>query len=101
MIRSRVIGCGSYLPSNVVTNDDLAKRVDTSDAWIRERTGITQRYIAVDGEKDVRSGAGRGARRADRCRHRCRRAGHDHLRHHHARMKAFPPPPRWCSRGWA
>ena len=51
MIRSRVIGCGSYLPSNIVTNDDLAKRVDTSDEWIRERTGIRQRYIAADGEK--------------------------------------------------
>ena len=63
MIRSRVIGCGSYLPSNVVTNDDLAKRVDTSDAWIRERTGIAQRYIAVDGEKtsDLALGAARAA----------------------------------------
>ena len=63
MIRSRVIGCGSYLPSNVVTNDDLAKRVETSDAWIRERTGITQRYIAVDGEKtsDLALGAARAA----------------------------------------
>ena len=63
MIRSRVIGCGSCLPSNVVTNDDLAKRVDTSDAWIRERTGITQRYIAVDGEKtsDLALGAARAA----------------------------------------
>jgi 3-oxoacyl-[acyl-carrier-protein] synthase-3 len=63
MIRSRVIGCGSYLPSNVVTNDDLAQRVDTSDAWIRERTGIAQRYIAVDGEKtsDLALGAARAA----------------------------------------
>lgn len=63
MIRSRVIGCGSCLPSNVVTNDDLAKRVDTSDAWIRERTGITQRYIAADGEKtsDLALGAARAA----------------------------------------
>ena len=63
MIRSRVIGCGSYLPSNIVTNDDLAKKVDTSDAWIRERTGITQRHIAVDGEKtsDLALGAARAA----------------------------------------
>ena len=63
MIRTRVIGCGSYLPSNIVTNDDLAKKVDTSDAWIRERTGITQRYIAVDGEKtsDLALGAARAA----------------------------------------
>lgn len=51
MIRTRVIGCGSALPANIVTNDDLAKKVDTSDEWIRERTGILQRHIAVEGEK--------------------------------------------------
>ena len=63
MIRARVIGSGSYLPANVVTNDDLAKRMDTSDAWIRERTGITQRHIAVEGEKtsDLALGAARAA----------------------------------------
>ena len=63
MIRARVIGCGSFLPSTVVTNDDLAKRIDTSDEWIRERTGIRQRYIAQDGEKtsDLAVGAGRAA----------------------------------------
>jgi len=47
---SRIIGTGSYLPENVLTNDDLAKMVDTSDQWIRERTGIHKRHIAVDGE---------------------------------------------------
>ena len=46
MIHSRIIGTGSYLPPRVVTNDELAKRLDTSDAWIRERTGIRQRHIA-------------------------------------------------------
>ncbi|OAI42826.1 3-oxoacyl-ACP synthase [Rhizomicrobium sp. SCGC AG-212-E05] len=63
MIRARVIGAGSYLPSNIVTNDDLAKRMDTSDAWIRDRTGITQRHIAVEGEKtsDLALGAARAA----------------------------------------
>src|SRR6201991_4068189 len=63
MIRARVIGCGSCLPSNVVTNDDLARKVDTSDAWIRERTGIQQRYIALPGEKtsDLALGAARAA----------------------------------------
>jgi 3-oxoacyl-[acyl-carrier-protein] synthase-3 len=45
---SRVVGWGSYLPANLVTNDDLAKRVDTSDEWITSRTGIKQRYIAAD-----------------------------------------------------
>jgi 3-oxoacyl-[acyl-carrier-protein] synthase-3 len=63
MIRSRVIGCGACLPANVVTNDDLAKRMETSDEWIRERTGIRQRHIAVEGEKtsDLALGAAREA----------------------------------------
>lgn len=50
MLRSRIIGCGSYLPEKVVTNDELAKTVDTSSSWIVERTGITQRHIAAEGE---------------------------------------------------
>jgi len=49
-IRSRIIGTGSHLPDQVVTNADLAKKVDTSDEWIVERTGIRQRYIAKEGE---------------------------------------------------
>jgi 3-oxoacyl-[acyl-carrier-protein] synthase-3 len=63
MIRARVIGSGACLPSNIVTNDDLAKRMDTSDEWIRERTGIRQRHIAVEGEKtsDLALGAARAA----------------------------------------
>jgi 3-oxoacyl-[acyl-carrier-protein] synthase-3 len=51
VIRSKVIGSGAYMPANIVTNEDLAKRVDTSDEWIRERTGIRQRHIVADGEK--------------------------------------------------
>jgi 3-oxoacyl-[acyl-carrier-protein] synthase-3 len=43
---SRIIGTGSYLPERVLTNQDLEKMVDTSDDWIRTRTGITQRHIA-------------------------------------------------------
>jgi 3-oxoacyl-[acyl-carrier-protein] synthase-3 len=46
MIRSRIVGTGSYLPSTILTNDELSKRVETSDAWIQERTGIRQRHIA-------------------------------------------------------
>lgn len=46
MIWSRIAGTGSYLPPRIVTNDDLAKRMDTSDEWIRTRTGIRQRHIA-------------------------------------------------------
>ena len=46
--RSAVTGAGSYLPENIVTNDDLAKFVDTSDEWIVERTGIRQRHKAAD-----------------------------------------------------
>ena len=63
MIRSRIIGCGAYLPSNIVTNDDLARKMDTSDEWIRERTGIRQRHIALPSEKtsDLALGAARAA----------------------------------------
>lgn len=50
MIRTVLKGTGSALPARAVTNDELAERVETSDEWIRERTGITQRYIAEDGE---------------------------------------------------
>jgi 3-oxoacyl-[acyl-carrier-protein] synthase III len=46
MIHSRIVGTGSYLPPRVVTNGDLARRVDTSDEWIVTRTGIKQRHIA-------------------------------------------------------
>lgn len=48
--RSVVVGCGSYLPKNVVTNEDLTKVVDTSDEWIKQRTGIEQRHVAETGE---------------------------------------------------
>ena len=48
--RSRILGCGSYLPANVVTNRDLESRVDTTDAWSVQRTGIKARHIAADGE---------------------------------------------------
>ena len=50
MIRSVVQGCGAYLPERIVTNDELAKKMDTSDEWIQQRTGIRQRHIAADGE---------------------------------------------------
>ncbi len=63
MIRARVIGSGAFLPETVLTNDDLAKKVDTSDAWIRERTGIRQRHIVKKGEKtsDLALAASRAA----------------------------------------
>ena len=48
--RSAVLGIGSYLPSRVVTNDELARKVDTSDEWIVQRTGIRERRIAAPGE---------------------------------------------------
>jgi 3-oxoacyl-[acyl-carrier-protein] synthase III len=49
-IRSVVLGCGAYLPEQVVTNRQLAERVDTSDDWIVQRTGIRERHIAAEGE---------------------------------------------------
>ena len=50
LIRSVIRGVGAYLPKRIMTNDDLARMVDTSDAWIRERTGIEQRHVAEEGE---------------------------------------------------
>lgn len=50
MRRSVVAGCGAYLPERIVTNEELAKRIDTSDEWITRRTGIRQRHIAAEGE---------------------------------------------------
>ncbi|MEQ8397216.1 beta-ketoacyl-ACP synthase III [Thalassobaculum sp.] len=50
MRRTLLIGSGSYLPERIVTNEELAARVNTSDDWIRQRTGIGQRHIAADGE---------------------------------------------------
>jgi 3-oxoacyl-[acyl-carrier-protein] synthase-3 len=53
LIHSRITGTGSYLPEQVVTNHDLEKMVDTTDEWIRTRTGIERRHIAAEGETTV------------------------------------------------
>lgn len=53
MTYSRIIGTGSYLPENIVTNADMEKIVDTTDQWIRERTGIEQRHLAADDQFTV------------------------------------------------
>ncbi len=50
---SRIVGTGSYLPARVLSNSDLEQRMDTSDAWIRERTGIERRHIIGDEESNV------------------------------------------------
>jgi 3-oxoacyl-[acyl-carrier-protein] synthase-3 len=50
VVRSVVLGCGSYLPATVLTNEELARKVDTSDEWIVQRTGIRERRIAAPGE---------------------------------------------------
>ena len=51
MRQALITGTGSYLPEKVVTNDDLAGIMDTSDEWIRQRTGIERRHVVADGEK--------------------------------------------------
>jgi len=53
MAFARILGTGSYLPERIVTNEDLATRIDTSDEWIRERTGIRQRHVAAEGQTTV------------------------------------------------
>ena len=50
ILRSVVLGCGAYLPKRILSNDDLARMVDTSDEWIVQRTGIRQRHVAAPGE---------------------------------------------------
>ncbi|MBF0127890.1 MAG: ketoacyl-ACP synthase III [Magnetococcales bacterium] len=63
MPRARIIGTGSHLPEKRLTNHDLARMVDTSDEWIRSRTGIIERRIAAEGEmtSDLAVGAARNA----------------------------------------
>jgi 3-oxoacyl-[acyl-carrier-protein] synthase III len=50
VVRSQIVGCGAYLPEKILSNADLAKLVDTNDAWIVERTGIRRRRVAEKGE---------------------------------------------------
>jgi len=63
---SRIVGTGSYLPERIVTNDDLARTLDTSDEWIRTRTGICSRHVAADGQlaSDLALPAAQGALKA-------------------------------------
>jgi len=66
IIRSLIAGVGGYLPEKVVTNAELAQRVDTTDEWIVERSGIRKRHVAAENEKtsDLAIAATRGALRA-------------------------------------
>ena len=63
MLRSVVLGCGSYLPARILSNDELAGSVDTTDEWIVQRTGIRERHIAAAGEltSDLAFNAARAA----------------------------------------
>src|SRR5450631_2708728 len=64
-LRSQVVGYGGYLPEKIVTNADLAERLDTTDEWIVQRTGIRQRHVAAVGEftSDLATAAARQALR--------------------------------------
>ena len=105
VLRSVVLGCGSYLPARILSNDELAKSVETTDEWIVQRTGIRERHIAAARRTDLRPRAAcraRGARqrpcrgrldRPDRARHLDagpdlsghRRVGAGRPRHHAGR----------------
>lgn len=63
MRRSVIAGCGAYLPERIITNQELATLVDTTDEWITSRTGIQERHVAADGEKtsDLALAAARAA----------------------------------------
>ena len=76
---ARILSLGAYQPGNVVTNDDISARVDTSDEWIRSRVGIVERRIArsesvadlaVQSAAKALASSGRPARGCDRCRSR-------------------------------
>jgi 3-oxoacyl-[acyl-carrier-protein] synthase-3 len=56
VVRSVVLGCGSYLPSRILSNSELSRMVDTSDEWITQRTGIRERRIAAPGEATAEMG---------------------------------------------
>ncbi len=64
-IRSILAGCGGYLPERIVTNEELSRTVDTSDAWIQERTGIRQRHFAAKHETTAFMGTAAAAALAD------------------------------------
>ena len=64
MYNSIITGTGYYVPENIVTNDDLSKLMDTSDAWIQERTGIQQRRFATRGKDTTTSMGVRAAQMA-------------------------------------
>ena len=78
MKNGRIAGTGSYVPETIWKNEDLEKMVDTSDIWIRERTGIGARHIA--GEETVAQMAVKAARRAGKCRDLFDRTGSDSRR---------------------
>ncbi len=63
MYNSKISGLGYYVPENVVTNDDLSKMMDTSDAWIQERTGIKERRWIPEGSEDTSAVMGAKASR--------------------------------------
>ena len=60
-MKARILGTGSYLPERCLTNDDLAQWLDTSDAWIRERTGIGRRYVSEAGTAEMAVKAAKAA----------------------------------------
>ena len=90
---AKITGWGKYVPEHVVTNDDLARIVDTSDEWIRTRTGIRERRLRT--ENDTTASMSVEARTVtpvgsifSRRRNHARRRGSDHRRVVYARLSA-------------
>ena len=90
MPRSRITGLGMYVPERVVTNADLEKLMDTTDAWIVERTGIRERRFAAPGQGTTDAGGRGRAPRAGRRRADRGGRGLHRLRDHHARATPSP-----------
>lgn len=78
----KICGTGSWAPDRVWDNNDLAKMVETSDQWIRERTGVVQRHIAKEDEDTVTMAAGGSIKSSGRRRNEGRRDRSDPCGNH-------------------
>ena len=101
LLRSQVIGCGAYLPSRIVTNKELAQRIDTTDEWITTRTGIKQRHIAAEGELTSDLALNAARRALDSAGIEAKEVDADRPRHDDAGPDFSGDGRRASRRGWA
>ena len=100
-IRSILAGVGAYLPERVVTNDELARTVETTDEWIHERTGIRQRHIAAPHETAAFMGTAAARAALADAGAGAGRSGCDHPRRPARPTRRSRPPRCGCRPRWA